>query len=286
MRKRIGLLLCAVMLMLGAAACAGLAERAYDLPLDIGFANYPPDPAGYTESTYHDDSLDIRLESGEYRTVKYHVAYIQVKSPTQLRTAIAGRPNENVAALPTQMGKANKAVLVLNGEYYVQRSRDIFIWRQGQEFRNQPDPVKDVLIIDEQGDFHLFTSEEKEREIADYRANGGTIVNAFSFGPALVIDGEKAALRKDYYFKPKERTGRSAVCQMDTLSYAFLYCPAATQQELCDIAASLNARQAYNLDGGNSSVLVFNGEMVGGKRKNTEREQSDILYVVSAVERN
>lgn len=285
MKRRIGLLLCAL-LLLCAAACAEPAQTSYDLPLDIGFANYPPDPAGFTESTYHDDSLDIRLESGEYRTVKYHVAYIQVKSPTQLRTAIAGRPNENVAAMPTQIGEANHAVLVLNGEYYVQRSRDIFIWRQGQEFRDQPDPMKDVLIIDEQGDFHLFTSREKQQEIADYRANGGTIVNAFSFGPALVIDGEKAALRKDYYFNPKGRTARSAVCQMDTLSYAFLYCPGATQQEVCDIAAHLNARQAYNLDGGNSSVLIFNGEIMGGKRKNTEREQSDILYVVSAVERN
>lgn len=283
--KRAVLLLCALLLALCAAVCAA-EENGYDLPLDIGFQNYPADPAGYTENGYHDESLDIRLESGEYRKVNYHVAYITVKSPTQLRTALAGKPNENAAALPTQIGQANNAVLVLNGEYYVQRSRGVFVWRQGKELRDHVDPVKDVLIIDEQGDFHMFTSREKAQEIEAYRANGGTIVNAFSFGPAYVIDGEKVKLRADYYFKPKERTGRSAVCQMGPLSYAFLYCPAATQQEVCDIAAQLNVQQAYNMDGGNSSTLVFRGELVGGKRKNTEREQSDILYVVSAVKRD
>lgn len=282
MKTWICLLLCAMTLMLGTAIAE---ESAYTLPLDIDFPNYPADPAGFTENAYHDDSLDVRMESGELRGVAYYVAYFQVKSPTQLRTAIAGRPNESVAALPSQMGKAKNAVLVLNGEYYIQRTKDIFISRQGKVFRDQADPVKDVLVIDDRGDFHIFTSREKAAELQGFQDNGGVIVNAFSFGPALVIDGEQVKLRDDYYFYPRERTGRSAVCQMDTLSYAFLYCPGATQQEICNVAASLNARQAYNLDGGNSSVMIFNGQYVGGKKRNTEREQSDILYVVSAVER-
>lgn len=280
MKRRICLLLCSLVLMLGSA----LAEEAYNLPLDINFPNYEADAACFTESTYHDESLDVRLEQGSYRGAAYYVAYVQVKSPTQLRTAVAGRPNENVVALPTQLSKAKKAVIAMNGEYYVQRTKDIFIWRQGEEYRDQPDPMKDVLIIDEQGNFHLFTGREKSADIKTYRDNGGTIVNAFSFGPALVIDGEKAKLRKDYYFSPKELTARSAVAQLGPLSYAFIYCPVATQEDMANITFQLNVQQAYNLDGGNSSVLLFNHEYVGGKKRNTEREQSDILYVVSAVE--
>lgn len=281
MKKWICLLLCCLALMLGAAFAE---ETSYDLPLDIDFPNYPADPEGFTENTYHDDSLDIRLETGKLRGVDYHVAYFQVKSPTQLRTAIAGRPNESVAALPSQMGAAKQAVLILNGEYYIQRTRNIFVWRQGKSFRDQADPAKDVLIIDDAGDFRIFTSEDKAAEIQAFQNAGGNIVNAFSFGPALVIDGEQVKLREDYYFYPRERTGRSAVAQVGPLSYAFVYCPAATQQEICNIAADLGFQQAYNLDGGNSSVMIFNGKYVGGKRRNTEREQSDILYVVSAVQ--
>ena len=281
MKKTICMLLCLLALMLSAAIAE---EAVYELPLDIDFPNYPADPAGFTETTYHDDSLDVRLEEGKLRGVQYYVAYFTVKSPTQLRTAIAGRPNESVAALPSQMGKAKHAVLVLNGEYYIQRTRDIFVWRQGKVFRDQADPVKDVLIIDEAGDFHIFTSKDKAAEIQAYQDNGGTIVNAVSFGPALVMDGEQVKLRADYYFYPRERTGRSAVAQVGPLSYAFIYCPGATQQEICDVAASLNVQQAYNMDGGNSSVMIFNDGYVGGKKRNTEREQSDILYVVTAIE--
>ncbi len=281
MKRTICLLLCCLVLLLS----PGLAEEnPYDLPLDINFPNYPADPAGFTEDSYSDESLQIQMVKGEYKGEAYYVAYVQVKSPTQLRTATAGRPNEVVTALPSQMGKAMNAVLVLNGEFYVQRTRDIFIWRQGEEYRNQPDPVKDVLIIDEAGDFHVFTSLNKAEEIQAYIENGGTIVNAFSFGPALVIDGEKAELREDYFFYPNEVRVRSAVAQVGPLSYAFIYCCCATQQDLCDIAASLNVQYAYNLDGGNSGVMIFGGKYVGGKSKNTEREQSDIIYVVSAVQ--
>lgn len=280
MKKVLCVLLGCLALMFGAA----VAEEVYDLPLDIDFPNYPADPAGFTEDSYHDDSLDIRLEKGTYRTLEYYVAYIEVKSPTQLRTAVAGRPNESVAALPSQMGKAKNAVLVLNGEYYIQRTKDIFIYRQGKAYRDQADPVKDVLIIDDAGDFHIFTSREKGQEIQAFIDGGGKIVNAFSFGPGLVIDGEQVKLRDDYYFYPDEWTSRSAVAQMGPLSYAFIYCPNATQKELGNIVATLGPQQAYNLDGGNSSVMIFNDKYVGNKKRNTEREQSDILYVVSAVE--
>lgn len=281
MKRMIFLLLCCLALILSTALAE---DGSYDLPLDIGFSNYPADPAGFTEDSYSDESLEIRLETKNHKGAPYYVAYVQVKSPTQLRTAIAGRPNQNVTALPSQMGRAKNAVLVLNGEFYVQRTQDIFIWRQGEEFRDQPDPVKDVLIIDEAGDFHIFTSMNKSEEIQAFIDAGGKIVNAFSFGPALVVDGQKVTLRDDYYFYPQELTARSVVAQVGPLSYAFIYCPAATQRDLCDIAASLNVQNAYNLDGGNSSVMIFNGKYVGGKKRNTEREQSDILYVVSAVQ--
>lgn len=268
------------MAMLGAA----LAENAlYDLPLDMDFPNYPADSSCYTEDTYHDESLDVHIESGQCRGVDYYVAYFQVKSPTQLRTATAGRPNENAVALPSQIGAAKNAVLVLNGDYYIQRNRNIFVYRQGVLYRDQPDPAKDVLIIDDAGDFHIFIGKNKAQELQAYQDGGGTIVNAFSFGPALIVSGEQVPFREDYYYKPRERTGRSAVAQTGPLSYAFIYCPQATQKDILEIAGLLNLQYAYCLDGGNSSVLIFNGEFVGGKRRSTEREQSDILYVVSAV---
>ena len=46
---------------------------------------------------------------------------------------------------------------------------------------------------------------------------------------------------------------------------------------------SLGVQQAYLMDGGNSCVMLFNGRYYDSNYKESEREQSDIIYVVSAV---
>jgi exopolysaccharide biosynthesis protein len=46
---------------------------------------------------------------------------------------------------------------------------------------------------------------------------------------------------------------------------------------------SLGVKTAYNLDGGGSSTMYFNGEVindpVGGGRGQSERSVSDIVYI-------
>lgn len=120
----------------------------YDLPLDISVGGRTPNPACYTENGYEDDSLSVRTEIRDENGVRYDIVWVTVKSPTQLRTAVAGKPNEDLTMLPSKMGKARNAVVVVNGEFYVQRTRDILVYRQGVMYRDQPDPKKDVLVID------------------------------------------------------------------------------------------------------------------------------------------
>lgn len=266
-----------------------LAESEYDLPMDIAVGGYPAQGT-FTDTTYEDESLSVRLETIETEKQRVFIAYFTIKSPTQLRTALAGKPNQNVSALPSRMGKALNAVLTINGECYMQRTRDTVIYRQGQTIRNEPDPLKDVLIIDDKGDFHIFTSKDKAAEIQSYVDGGGVIVDAFSFGPAYVVDGVTQTLRADYYFTPNEHLSRTVIAQLDDLSYAFITCEGIahdkagfTQQEMADFLSTLNLKQAYGLDGGQSTVMLFNSKYIGRIRRSNERAQSDIVYVVSAV---
>ena len=261
----------------------------YALPLDIHVGGSAPDPAGVTENGYHDETLDVRKETVRYNDNTFHIAWFTIKSPTQLRTTCAGLPNTNNIARPLQMGKKLNAVLILNGEFYVQRTQDIFVWRQGEMYRNQADPQKDVLIIDENADFHVFTSENKQQEIEDWVAAGGTIVNAFSFGPALIIDGVKQTVREDYYFDGQSTLPRSIIAQVGPLSYVFVECEGrkndargCTHQQMADFMETLNVQTAYNVDGGQSSVMILNNRYADDKTRDTERQQSDIIYVVSA----
>lgn len=269
---------------------AGAEEDPFALPLDINVGGYPLNTACMTEDGYEDESITVRKEMRRYGDVNFHIAWVTIKSPTQLRTAVAGMPNEAVTALPSRMARARNAVCAINGEFYVQRTRDVFVYRQGVMYRNEPDPKKDILIIDDKGDFHIFVSENKEEEINAFLDGGGVIVNAFSFGPALVLDGQTVNVREDYFFDGLTRLPRTAIGQVGELSYVFVRCEGrknsskgCTHQQMADFVGTLGLQCAYNLDGGKSSVILLNGKYADDSDRENERPQSDIIYVVSAV---
>lgn len=253
------------------------------LPLDFSFQNYKADPSAFTEEGYHDESLDITFEEQSWRGITFLIARIRVKSPTQLRTAIAGQPNEDVTVKPSAMARKLNAVLTINADNYTHRNKYSFIYRQGVPLRTCTDPDVDVLVIDRDGDFHIFTAHCTDYPLEEYLLDGEQILQAFSFGPALVIDGQMADLKKDYPYYPNKNTWRSFIAQDGPLSYLFVTSSGGTHEELAAFAGSLNVQNAYNLDGGYSSVMIFNNQYLGGRRASRERAQSDILYVVTAV---
>lgn len=59
------------------------------------------------------------------------------------------------------------------------------------------------------------------------------------------------------------------------------YSEGVTLPELADIMLSLGATTAYNLDGGGSSTMYFDGRVVDSPSNGGERGTSDILYVAS-----
>ena len=291
MKKMLSLLLLCVLLLPCLSVAAEENADPYALPLDIKTGGFKPDPACITEDGYQDESLTIHKETRRYNNVTFHLVWVQIKSPTQLRTAVAGKPNETVTAKPSRMARKLNAVFACNGEFYVQRTRDIFVYRQGVMYRNEPDPIKDVLIIDEKGDFHIFTSENKKADIEAYLENGGTIVNAFSFGPALIVDGVEQDVHEFHLFDGLRPLPRTVIAQVDELSYVFVRCEGrkntsrgCNHQQMADFMNTLNVRHAYNLDGGQSSVLILNGKYADDTTSSSERDQSDIIYVVSAVD--
>ncbi len=57
------------------------------------------------------------------------------------------------------------------------------------------------------------------------------------------------------------------------------YSTGVTMTGLAEIMASLGATTAYNLDGGGSSEMWFDGEVVNQPSNGGERATSDILYL-------
>ncbi len=284
MKKLLALLLCLLLPL------PALAED-YSLPLDFS-GGYTPDPNAFTQDTYEDASLSVRMEKQDIDGVRYDIAWIKVASPTQLRTAIAGQPNEIVAEKPGRMARRVNAVVAINGDFYVQR-KDGLIYRQGQAFRYILNPEKDILVIDDLGDLHVFLNGESQtNELLTFLQSGRTIVNAFTFGPAIVKDGQAIPLPATYQtrFDSAVRAPRTVIAQTGPLEYVFVEAEGrnaiskgVTTDQMGEFMVTLGVQTAYCMDGGNSSILLFNGKYYDSNYAASEREQSDIIYVCSAV---
>ena len=272
------------------------ADESYALPVDFS-AGMPLNPDGFTENGYQDDSITMTLEVKEDENARWYIARVQIKHPSQLRTATAGSLTSSKTALPSSMAESKNAVVAINADYFSnepQKTR--FEFRQGeqitknrQKFTNN---TKDVLVIDANGDFHTFVKFPQETYDA-LMASDIEIVNAFMFGPTLVKEGQLLTMDPEYGYNPSGQEPRTAIGQTGSLSYVLVVAEGrnekegfagVTQQQLADFMYELGCVEAFNLDGGNSATMVFHGELYKGMADGSERAQSDIIYFASAAD--
>ncbi|MDD4079849.1 MAG: phosphodiester glycosidase family protein [Eubacteriales bacterium] len=261
------------------------AEEAPALPID--FSPGPaPDPAGFTDTSYEDSSIVVRLETIQRDGVVWRVARVDIAHPSQLRTATAGSLTSRRTKLISTMAKEQNAVIAINANYFAdQPDKKSFEYRMGGRVRAKYNRIKDLLITDENGDFHLFVRSDKD-EVQAFLDAGHTIVNAFTFGPALVKDGELLTLDDKYGYNPHGDEPRMAIGQIASLSYVLVLAEGRSAEstgvnhtELGNFMFDLGCMQAFNLDGGNSATMVFNGGYYQSNRSATnERTQSDMIY--------
>ncbi len=110
------------------------------------------------------------------------------------------------------------------------------------------------------------------------------VMNAVSFGPCLIVNGEKTITSGDGGWGTAPRT---AIGQRKDGSILFLVVDgkyigrlAVTLRELQDILYEYGAYNAVNLDGGSSSTMYYNGDVISNPYKSTgEREIQSIFYV-------
>lgn len=111
-----------------------------------------------------------------------------------------------------------------------------------------------------------------------------------SFGPALIENGTISVTEEDEVGKAMASNPRTAIGILDDLHYVFVVSDGRTEEseglsllELAEFMDSLGVETAYNLDGGGSSTMYFNGEVVNNPttsgRSMKERSVSDIAYI-------
>ncbi len=246
---------------------------------------YLPDNGGYV-----DESLSVKIETIREYDTTIMVAYVQIQHPSQIRTTMAGRYGTTKVTFPKFMAERMNAVFAVNGDYFNYRKSGYLV-RQGKLYRDRPDPQYDLLMIDDQGDFHIIRDPSEESVHAYVEQMAHPVINSFNFGPALIMDGEKVLPVKGFDAGTTKKTQRLAIAQMGPLSYMLVATEGPensgsvglTVEELIDLMYDLGAGTAYNLDGGSSSTFVLDNEKINALSSKKNRTICDIVYFATLV---
>jgi exopolysaccharide biosynthesis protein len=269
-------------------------------------ADLPPLPQEkyyLSDTQYQDPTISVQVYTGGriYET-DYMYAVIKISQPSQLRTAMAYRYNYHKAVPGLTIAKANRAVLAVNADYHTMYENG-YLTRRGVNYRNRPDANWDVLIIDQNGDMHGIV-EPEDWKITEWQQENSslTIVDTFNFGPVLMQDGEWREVTREnmlnlYRIEGDKYASRMAICQLDTLTYMVVACESPedensrgmTLAEFTDCLREAESkldgyriRFAYNLDGGNSTTIIFHDQKINPTGTARGRDLSDIIYFVTA----
>ena len=266
--------------------------RIFVLPMDLSPAP-PPNPACYQDESYEDETITVKCWHErvplEDRTVTANFADVKIVHPTQLRMAFAGGTyGTTKRTLASKMAAANNAVLAINADFYNCRT-DGLIVRQGKLYRKMCVGI-DTLLIDMEGDFHVML--DFEAQYSELMRKGN-VYQAINFGPVIVEDGKpvkKLEAFRSIACGPRAKNPRTAIGQLGRLHY--LVCTVdgrsdssdgLTTNELGVIMADKGCRIAYNLDGGQSTTMIFHNQVYNVVSDGGERHMSDILYFGSGV---
>lgn len=221
-------------------------------------------------------------------TVTYYVADVVLGDATDLRSAFAQNQfGENITELTSAIAADHDAVFAINGDYYGFRDTGIVI-RNGVIYRDSP--AREGLVFFTDGSVAVY--DETTTTAAELLAEGAW--NTLSFGPALVENG--AVVNGIDQVEVDTNVGnhsiqgaqpRTAVGIIDDNHLVFVvvdgrqpgYSAGVTLPDLAEILVGLGATTAYNLDGGGSSTMVFNGTVINSPSNGGERATSDILYI-------
>lgn len=235
-----------------------------------------------TNRTEHYDLTISKYEVGEGEDkITYYAADLYVSNVQYLQTAFAeGKYGKNIRAYPDEISEENQALFAISGDFYGNSTRGVVI-RNGILYRQNVNDA-DICVLYLDGTMETYSPEEFDGDVVIARGAW----QAWTFGPQL-LDGTGSVL-DSFLTTPylNKENPRCAIGYVEPGHYMLVtvdgrqegYSRGVTITELAQLMADLGCKTAYNLDGGNSACMYYNGSYVN-QSSGDERAISDIIYV-------
>ena len=255
------------------------AEETDDTPISGKFADKYTESVEVTENSYTSPDISITVSEETLGRTTYYLADIYVRDITCFRSAMAGDTygsgfRDSIA----DMAALNNALLAVNGDYYGNTNEGVVI-RNGVIYRANRTNC-DVCVLYYDGTMQVMPGASFSVEDAVERGAW----QAWTFGPAL-LDTDGSVLTS---FDSTGRIISANPCTAIGYYEPGHYClvvvdgrgesAGITLPDLSQLFYDLGCTAAYNLDGGNSSIMVWNSEVINDP-SGGGRESSDALLI-------
>ena len=241
-----------------------------------------------SDTSYSDDNISITLTDKTVSNTQVYIADITVSSAEYLKTALAQNTyGTNVTAKTSITAANNNAILAINGDYYGANTTG-YVIRNGVVYRDtvREDSSNGDLAIYKDGSFKIIY----EDQVSADQLVKDDVVNLLAFGPSLVENGEIVVDTNSEVGQSMSSNPRTAIGIIDENHYIIIVSDGRTSEseglslyEMAEVMKSYGVKTAYNLDGGGSSTLYFNGQVINKPTTNgntiSERSVSDIVYI-------
>ena len=260
-------------------AAEASAEPADETPLAEKFADRFTDSVTVTENSYTSPDISITVDEVNEENLTYYVADIYVRDIDCFRTALAGDTyGSGFRDSIEDMAVLNNALLAVNGDYYGNTNEGVVI-RNGVIYRANPTDC-DVCVLYYDGSMKVMpgSSFSVEEAVED------GAWQAWTFGPALLdANGDPitafASTNRIINANP-----RTAIGYYEPGHYCLVVVDGRGESSgislsrLSRLFDQLGCTAAYNLDGGNSSIMVWGNEVINNP-SGGGRESSDALLI-------
>ena len=240
--------------------------------------------AGEEIGSYSDDNMQVTVSKVRAYDTDIYVADVQVSSAAYLKTALAQNSfGRNLKDTTSNMADEAGAVLAINGDYYGFRDYG-YVLRNGVLYRDTAAEGTDALVVYGDGSMGAVSQDSTTAE----QLKDAGAWQVLSFGPTLVNDGQIAVAANAEVGQSMSSNPRTAIGMISPLHYVVVVSDGRTGDneglslyEFAQVLVDNGATFAYNLDGGGSTTMYFQGEVLNNPtsgNRDGERQVSDIVY--------
>ena len=242
----------------------------------------------YGDFSYIDSNMQLEIDVIRRYETQVYVAVLTSTDHRLVKAAFGyDTYGKNFKEKTSVMAERKNAIFAINGDYY--GFRDIgFVVRNGLVYRITPRPADSdsAVVLNDEGIMSTF----EERDTNLEGLNGLNPWQVWSFGPVLINQNTltvNPSTKVPYELASNPRT---AIGQIRDDQFIFVCSDGRTSEsaglsvyELASIFVEYGARFAYNLDGGGSATMWFNGRLINKPTNSgstiSERSISDIIYL-------